>query len=254
LNYLIALNGLFWLFITLTGFIFIQRILHREFQAFLLILSRNPRITQVIFSLVFLPGVFLHEISHFIMAKILFVPTGKFSLLPHARSDGTLRLGYVETATGGFIRDSLIGVAPLAAGCVIVSYVASSQMNVVPLWDLILNGEWGVFWITLSSVLNSSGFWLWFYLAFAVSSMMMPSQSDRHAWLPLGILIIGLIILAILAGAGTWMLEKFAPYVNNFMRALALIFVMSGMLHIVLTMPLLLLHWILTRVTGMDVK
>ena len=254
MNYLIAFNGLFWLFVTLTGLIFIQRILHREFQAFLLILTRNSRITQVIFSLVFLPGVFLHEISHFIMAKILAVPTGKFSLIPQARSDGTLRLGYVETATGGFIRDSLIGVAPLAAGCVIVSYVASSQMNVVPLWDLIRNGEWGVFWINLSSVLNSPGFWLWFYLAFAVSSTMMPSQSDRHAWLPLGILIVGLIILAILAGAGTWMLEKLAPNVNNFMRALALIFVMSGVLHIVLTMPLLLLHWILARVTGMDVK
>jgi len=188
------------------------------------------------------------------MAKILAVPTGKFSLIPQARSDGTLRLGYVETATGGFIRDSLIGVAPLAAGCVIVSYVASSQMNVVPLWDLIRNGEWGVFWINLSSVLKSPGFWLWFYLAFAVSSTMMPSQSDRHAWLPLGILIVGLIILAILAGAGTWMLEKLAPNVNNFMRALALIFVMSGVLHIVLTMPLLLLHWILARITGMDVK
>ena len=254
MNYLIAFNGLFWLFVTLTGFIFIQRILHREFQAFLLILTRNSRITQVIFSLVFLPGVLLHEISHFIMAKILAVPTGKFSLIPQARSDGTLRLGYVETATGGFIRDSLIGVAPLAAGCVIVSYVASRQMNVVPLWDLIRNGEWGVFWINLSSVLNIPGFWLWFYLAFAVSSTMMPSQSDRHAWLPLGILIIGLIILAILAGAGTWMLEKLAPNVNNFMRALALIFVMSGALHIVLTMPLLILHWILARVTGMDVK
>jgi hypothetical protein len=240
--------------VALTGFIFLQRILHREFQAFLLILTRNSRLTQVIFSLVFLPGVFLHEISHFLMAKILAVPTGKFSLIPQARPDGTLRLGYVETATGGFIRDSLIGIAPLVTGCVFVGYVASSQMNIVPLWDLIRNGDWGVFWNNLSSVFRTPDFWLWFYLAFAVSSTMMPSESDRHAWLPLGFLIVGMIVLAILAGAGTWMMEKLAPPVNNFLRALALIFVMSGVLHIVMTLPLFVFHRILSQVTGMDVK
>jgi hypothetical protein len=210
--------------------------------------------TQVIFSLVFLPGVFLHEISHFLMAKILAVPTGKFSLIPQARPDGTLRLGYVETAPGGFIRDSLIGIAPLVTGCIFVGYIASSQMNIVPLWELIRNGDWGLFWNNLSSVIRTPDFWLWFYLAFAVSSTMMPSQSDRHAWLPLGLLVVGLIILAILAGAGAWMMERLAPFVNNFLRALALIFVMSGVLHIVMTLPLFLLHRILSQVSGMDVK
>ena len=188
------------------------------------------------------------------MAKILAVPTGKFSLLPQARPDGTLRLGYVETATGGFIRDSLIGIAPLLTGCVFVGYVAGSQMNIVPLWDLIRNGDWGGFWNNLSSVFSTPDFWLWFFLAFAVSSTMMPSQSDRHAWLPLGLLIVGLIFLAILAGAGTWMMEKLAPLVNHFLRALALIFVMSGGLHIVITLPILIFHRILSQVTGMDIK
>jgi hypothetical protein len=83
---------------------------------------------------------------------------------------------------------------------------------------------------------------------------MMPSESDRHAWLPLGFLIVGMIVLAILAGAGTWMMEKLAPPVNNFLRALALIFVMSGVLHIVMTLPLFVFHRILSQVTGMDVK
>ena len=55
-----------------------------------------------IFSILFLPGVFLHEFSHFVMAKILRVRTGKFSIFPQSLPDGRLQLGYVETAPIGY--------------------------------------------------------------------------------------------------------------------------------------------------------
>ena len=58
------------------------------------------------------------------MAKLLGVQTGKFSLIPQAQPNGKLRLGYVETASGGFIRDALIGAAPLVTGSLFVAYVA----------------------------------------------------------------------------------------------------------------------------------
>jgi hypothetical protein len=82
---------------------------------------------------------------------------------------------------------------------------------------------------------------------------MMPSQSDRHAWLPLGFLVVGLVVAAILAGAGTWMLANLAPPFNQFLQALAMIFGLSGVMHILLILPFLLLHRILTRLTGVDV-
>jgi hypothetical protein len=41
-----------------------------------LILTRDSRVTMAIFAMLFLPGVFLHELSHFVMAKILRVRTG----------------------------------------------------------------------------------------------------------------------------------------------------------------------------------
>ncbi|HUG33182.1 MAG TPA: hypothetical protein VMJ90_00320, partial [Anaerolineales bacterium] len=60
-----------WLVLVLVPLILLQRLLHREIQAVFLILTRNPGVTMGIFSLIFLPGVFLHELSHFLMAKIL---------------------------------------------------------------------------------------------------------------------------------------------------------------------------------------
>ncbi|HTX92394.1 MAG TPA: hypothetical protein VMC09_14380 [Anaerolineales bacterium] len=246
-------DGLLWFLAALVGLVFLQRILHREIQAAFLILTRRPGVTQAIFALIFLPGVFLHELSHFLTAKILGVPTGKFSLIPQAQPDGKLRLGYVETGSGGFIRDALIGVAPLVSGGLFVAYAAIYQLHLLPLWDLMRAAEWTGFWANLISVLKAADFWLWFYLTFTVSSTMMPSASDRHAWLPMGLFLAGLIGLAVLFGAGSWMLTYLAPPFNSFLRATAMIFGLSGFLHAILIVPFLLAHRVLTRLTGMDI-
>ncbi len=253
MSYLSSFDGLLWLLVALAVFVLLQRFLHREIQAFFLILTRSPGVTQVLFALIFFPGVLLHETSHFIAAKLLRVRTGKFSLIPQPQADGKLRLGYVETASGGFVRDALIGAAPLVTGGLFVAYAAIYRMHLLPLWDLMRSADWGAFWAMLASAPKFSDFWLWFYLTFTISSTMMPSHSDRHAWLPLGLLVAGLAAAAILAGAGTWMLANLAPPFNQFLRALAMIFGLSGVLHILLILPFLLLHRILTRLTGVDV-
>jgi hypothetical protein len=254
LIYLTAFDGLFWLVITLVVFVFLQRSLHREIQAFFLIITRNPGTSQVLFALLFFPGVFLHETSHFLAAIMLGVKTGRFSLIPYAQSNGKLRLGYVETASGGIVRDSIIGAAPLITGCLCVAYVAISRIHLLPLWEVIHAADLGLFWKMMISVPNSPDFWLWFYLAFTVSSTMMPSSSDRHAWLPLGIVVAGLLIIAIIAGMGSWMLANLAVPFNQFLRALALIFGISSVLHLLLILPFLLIHLILSKLSGMDVS
>jgi hypothetical protein len=137
-------------------------------------------------------------------------------------------------------------------GSLFVAYAAIYQMHLLPLWDLMHSAHWGTFWVMLATVPNTPDFWLWFYLAFAISSTMMPSQSDRQDWLPLGFLVVGLVAVAILAGMGTWMLTNLAPPFNQFLRALAMIFGLSGVLHILLILPFFLLHRIFTRLTGMD--
>jgi len=253
MNYLFSFDGLLWVAVASLLLVFLQRSLHREIQAFFLILSRRPNFTQVAFALIFLPGVFLHELSHFLTAKILGVQTGTFSLIPQAQPNGKLRLGFVETASGGFIRDALIGVAPLVTGSLLVAYAAIYLLRLLPLWDLIRLAEWNGLWAGLVAVPKAPDFWLWFYLTFTISSTMMPSSSDRHAWLPLGFLAVALLGIAILAGAGPWMLENLAGPFNSFLRALALIFSLSGVLHILLILPFLSLHKLLAKVTGVDI-
>lgn len=253
MSYLSSFDGLLWLLGTLVALAFLQRALHREIQAFFLILTRHPVVTQIIFALIFLPGVFLHELSHWLAAKLLGVRTGRFSLIPRAQPDGRLRLGYVETVSGGMLRDALIGAAPLVTGSLFVAFAATNRMQLIPLWDFIRGGDGSQFWAGLATLPQRPDFWLWFYLTFTVSSMMLPSASDRRAWLPVGLLAAALVGIAVLAGAGAWMLEHIAPPVNEFLQALALVFGLSAAIHALLILPFFLLHKILAKLTGVDV-
>ena len=247
------LSGLVWFLFMLAPLIIVQRLLHREIQAVFLILTRDTRVTMGIFSMLFLPGVFLHESSHFVMAKLLRVRTGKFSIFPQSLPDGRLQLGYVETAKSDVLRDSLIGAAPLIVGTLFVAYVALYHLQMRVLWDTFRHEQFDLFWMGIRALPQVPDFFLWFYLAFAVSSTMMPSESDRHAWLELVISIGVLVLIALMVGAGPWILSNLAPHLSNILSSIAVIFGLSAFVHILLILPAALIHKLLARLTGVDV-
>lgn len=246
--------GFLWFAATLVPLILLQRFLHREIQAVFLILTRSRPLSQGLFSLLFFPGVALHELSHFVMAKLLRVPTGRVSLIPAALPDGRLQLGYVETARSDPLRDSLIGLAPLLAGSAFIAYAGIVQMKLHVLWQVFSAGNFDLFFNGLLAVPQIPDFYLWFYLTFAVSSTMTPSQSDRHSWLSLGLWTAALLALAILAGAGGWLLANLAPLLDGFLQSAAILFGLSALLHLVLIPPLRLIRFALVKATGLDVK
>ena len=247
-------SGFIWFILMLLPLVILQRLLHREIQVVTLLITRNIQLTLAIFSILFFPGVLLHETSHFLMAKILRVKTGKFSVIPKPLSNGRLQMGYVEVEQTDFIRDSLIGLAPLIAGTLFIAYAGIAQLHLNTLWNVLQNGQVELFWMGVGLLPTISDFWLWFYLTIVVSSTMMPSESDRHAWLPLGIWIGVLFTLAILSGFGTWMLYNLAPFFDNLLNSVALLFGLSNLVHIVLLFPFFVLHRLLVYIMKVDVK
>jgi len=247
------LTGLFWFIFMLIPLIYLQRFLHREIQAVFLIATRSAQFTMVLFQMIFLPGVFVHEGSHFLMAKILRVPTGRFSIIPKPMPNGRLQLGYVETAQSDIVRDSLIGAAPLIIGTICVAYIAFYRLDVRLLLDVLREGQFNLFWMGIRALPTVKDFYLWFYLAFCISSTMTPSESDRHAWLELIIAVGVLFSIVLLVGAGPWMWKTIAPLLSNFLGSVAVIFGLSGAIHIVLVLPAALTHKLLAKVTGVDI-
>lgn len=248
-----SLDGLWWLLIALLPLLFLQQRLHQEMMAVFLLLTRNQGAALVLFSLLFLPGVVLHEMSHWLTAKLLGVRTGKIWLIPERLPDGNLRMGYVEAERVDFVRESLVGFAPLLFGGLFVAYAGLYQLKFHLLWGTLMNVQWAALPGAFAALYAQADFWLWFYLTFVVSATMMPSPSDRQAWMPLIWFAAMVLGLAFLAGAGPWLAVNLAPGLNNVLRAAAVVFGISIAVHIVLLLPTVLVRRGLNRLTGLAV-
>jgi hypothetical protein len=119
----------------------LQRGLHREIQAVFLLITRRSDLAIALFSLLFFPGVLLHESSHYVMAKLLRVPTGKVSLIPQSIEGNRLRLGFVETGKTDILRDALIGAAPMLTGGLFVAYAGIMRLDLLSVWDGLSSGS-----------------------------------------------------------------------------------------------------------------
>lgn len=243
-------SGLILFSAILLPLVYFQRLLHREIQYILQVFTRDSVWTIRLFSLLFIPGVALHELSHLFVAWALRVRTGKISIVPAPLPDGRLQLGYVETARSDIFRDSLIGLAPMVSGSVVIAVLGVNFMQLDTLWNVLVNGQFNLFLMGLRLMPQIPDFYLWSYFVFTVSSTMMPSESDRDAWLPLGLWVAVLITLAVFAGAGDWMLTNLAPLLNNFLNTVSTLLGLSLMLHILLLLPITLIRRLLFRVTG----
>ncbi len=247
-------DGLAWLVLLTAPLLFMQRRLHFEIQAFFLLLTRRPEVAFGLFSLLFFPGVLLHEGSHFLMARLLGVRTGRFSLIPQVLPGGKLQLGFVETAAADPLRDALIGAAPLLTGGVAIAYLGLLRLGLLPLAGFFSAQDWPAVLGVLRGLPAQPDFWLWFYLAFTISSTMLPSASDRRAWLPVVLVLALMLGLALLGGAGPWMLEHLAPWVNRALRVLAAVFGISLGIHLALWLPFRLLRALASKATGLHVR
>ena len=122
-----------WLLLSIPPLLFLRRWISRHTQIILLLLTRNDEMAMLLNQLVFLPGVLLHELSHWLMARILGARTISISVWPDRQDDGSLRLGYVQTERVDFVREALIGVAPLLAGSALVVLIGYSRLSVAGL-------------------------------------------------------------------------------------------------------------------------
>lgn len=237
-----VVTDLVWLLLVLGPLLFLQRRLHAEIQAIFLILTRRADLTVALFSVLFFPGVLLHEGSHYLLARLLGVRTGRFSLLPRPMPNGLLQLGFVETARAGWLGDALIGLAPLLVGGAVVAYGGLARLGLLETWQQLqaqpAPALSPVAWKQIAvGILQRPDAWLWLYLTFTISSTMFPSAADRRAWLPVTIVLAGVLGIGLLAGAGPWMAQRIAPAFHQVLWAVSMVFGVSLFLHLLLLLP-----------------
>ena len=240
-------HGWVWLLVILGPLLFFNQRLHLELQAVLYGITRSQEISLAIFSILLFPGVFLHELSHWLAARLLGIRTGRFSLVPQILPGKKLRLGFVEMASTDSVREALVGAAPLLSGTCVVAYISLSHLGVGGLTNTLMYQGVSVFLQQLAALPGLPDFWIWFYLVFAVSSTMVPSPSDRRGWLPVGLVVVGLVGLALLAGAGPWAVEHFGPFLEQVTSGIATILGVCLAVQISLLLPLWMIRTAMSR-------
>jgi hypothetical protein len=183
------------------GFLVVtQRWFQRQLQVFLAALTRNPEVTVALYALMFAPGAAVHELSHWVMAFCLRVRAISFSLVPKRGPRDQLRLGYVETERTDPVRSALIGVAPLVTGVVLLSLLTLHQLALEPIVEAGARFDVREVLRTVALLPGVPDVGLWLYLVVAISNTMLPSAADRSAWLPAGLIVVGLGAIIALSG------------------------------------------------------
>ena len=155
----------------------------------------DPGVVLWLYFALILPGIILHELSHWLTAWLLGVRASLPKIGParsQSKRGSTVSLGSVQTGKADPLRYSLIGLAPLLTGATVIFLIGTRILGVD---ELIANGLSG-FWAGLGDLLRVPDIWLWFYLIFAVSNAMLPSESDMQ---PVRPVLIFLGIVAVVA-------------------------------------------------------
>ncbi|MBU1084958.1 MAG: hypothetical protein ABIJ43_02770 [Candidatus Beckwithbacteria bacterium] len=222
-------------------------------KLFFRITKSQPTSINLLFFLL-LPGIFLHEFSHILIATILRVPTGRLSLKPEVRAPnfskyscdpeqsrgtssepkkfGSLTLGSAQIATTDPIRMTLIGTAPFIIGTIILWLILTVGFN--------LNLDTNLFsQISSLATLPTLTLFILSYLLFAISNTMFSSPSDlQSAGMPI---ILILIILGIFKLANLNIPQFIITYSINLFSLLTTIFISVFILNLLLIIPLKLI-------------
>ncbi len=164
------------------------------------LVSRSHQIATFFMFLVLAPGIFVHEFSHWIVAKLLGVRTKGFRVWPKRTRRGKIQLGSVQVQGAGPVSLALIGMAPFLLG-VLALVLLGGWLFTAPAYM----ADWR-HWFSLDQwkeewAFFSSANWPWrFYAIWLIGSSMMPSAPDREPLRPVLVVLIGAAIIAYVAG------------------------------------------------------
>jgi hypothetical protein len=195
-------------------------------QAFINLLFQvvGPKYAKTAYFLLFFPGVLLHEFSHLMVATILFVPTGEINLFPEEK-----RIGSIKIAKTDPVRESVIGIAPMIIGTLVILAIFLFPLNSAS-QTIDLPG--------LLALMQKPRNWIWLYLIFTVNNTMFASESDRRSWLGL-VILVGLVVTSLyLFGVFSIVAWQTFYYLQQAARLIAVAYFSTFFVNLVFIMPL----------------
>jgi hypothetical protein len=196
-----------------------RRVIQSRIQGILLLLGGTRKTGIWFYSLLFFPGVVMHELSHFFTAAILGVRTGDINLFPRLGDvdEGRIALGSVKIARTDFVRGSLIGAAPFLVGSLVLYVVMRIFFSEI--MAFLVSGEYGLAFHLMATLSENWEFWIGMGGIFLVGNTMFSSREDTRAFPVLGV-ILGIISLVIWLSGNSHYIVGIIPILVELARAL----------------------------------
>jgi len=229
-----------WFLVSLVVLAGLSRWMSGLVQSLGLLLFDDERAASLLTFLVLFPGILLHELSHWVMAWLLGMRPRQLRVWPRMRGR-RVEMGSVRMRSGGPLRDSLAGMAPLLTGSlvlILVSYRVFDGAALQRAWE---SGGLGAAWDGFWAALGAADAWLWAYILFAISNAMIPSSSDRQPLLSLFLYILVVALFFYLVGwfPSLTIPSQMADRLAGALRTLTTAFAFTIGLDIVIALPLL---------------
>lgn len=219
------MSAAIFVILSLVVLYFSQKILLRQFVRLVNRFGGSRKALIVLWSIVFLPGTVIHELSHFLFAILVGARTGKIEVFPEFLEDddgeGGVALGYVQTQKLNPVQGVLVGLAPFIVGVALLVWISTaiqSSYLTASVSSLVLQG----------------------YLFFTISNSFFPSRSDLNHAIPAGITIV--IIAVILWLVGVQFSYTPSQQVLSLMQTVFITLLISTGLNSLISIPLFLLR------------
>jgi hypothetical protein len=165
-----VLTGLFILFRQM------EHWLHQHIFKVGWLLTRNSRVTTVLYYTLFIPGILLHELVSWLVAGVLNVHATQSVAWPQSQEVGELRLNFVRISPNApSWKKFVITLSPLVAGMLVTWYIAENVYQLDAVFAMMSSGSLVDIGAAFERLLSVPDFWLWFYLLFTISNTMFAS-------------------------------------------------------------------------------
>ena len=182
--------------------------------------KKKPAIEGLCFLI--LPGTIIHELSHMFLAAIMGVETGPLSFRPEIEESKEVKIGQIKIAKTDPFRRTIIGLAPLFAGLLIIGGIFNFYLEkrIWPLTQLLDYSLWEYLLLLIAC-----------WLMVVVSLTMFSSRKDLDSAIVPAVVLTVLIVIFWLAGFRLTMPKKFIDLGDSLLvnmdKALALAIVLG---------------------------
>lgn len=229
-----------------------KRWLHQHIFKLGWLLTRDFRITTILYYTFFLPGIVLYELVFWLVAGILDVRAERAISIPEEQDIGELRLGFVRLSRKAPpYKVTFITISPFFVGLIVIWFIASNIFDIRAI-TTILSRNAGIRLVsdTVEYGLSVPDFWLWFYVLFTVSNTMVPDvQIVKNWWWLVG--VAGLMcLLLLLLGAGEIIANVLSGPVALGLNALSAVFALVVVVDLLVVVILGSAEAVVERFTG----